>query len=421
MASVKFQDRGRKSFVPLSLYAPLRVLDDKPLFKVLANDAVPQGFAGVTKDQQIGYWNEQVRWRMRRGERVELPSNWHFYYLGTGPHAKVSFRKRTEGVFWVALAGSKADATGLPTRKPSVKPIEPDFKSGLPSNVEVVEPTTPQNSRPNSRSRSRGPQSRSNSNNRENVPAQSNKKQSQNNQSRNSSKSRNQSSERSTSREDLIDAVKEALKSLGIGTNQQEKQDKPQGKNAAKSGKNTPKGKSRSNSKQRQEQKEKPEWRRVPFGDENVEVCFGPRGGFRNFGDEDMVKNGVKTSGYAQLAGLAPNTSALLFGGNVAVRELSDEYEFTYTYKMTVSKDEPHLAQFLEQVDAYKTGSAKPQRTRKNKRNKSPAPVNRSESETQTEPEQPIYDDVGLPETDDGSVTVEMIDEVFDSASTSSA
>nr|UUS54200.1 MAG: N protein [Bat coronavirus] len=373
MASVKFQARGRGGRVPLSLYAPIRVTDEKPLFKVLPNDAVPQGFSGVNKDQQIGYWNEQVRWRMRRGERVELPSNWHFYYLGTGPHADVSYRKRTPGVVWVAHGGSKASPTGLPTRKPSEKPIEPTFKSNLPSNVEIVEPTTPQASRQNSRSRSRGPQSRDQSASRNDSQNKNNKSQSRNNssnrnngnQSRNQSRSRDPSNDRGYSKDDLLDAVRETLKSMGIGQNQPQKKQNQKGSK-------TPKNKSRSNSKERVDQAEKPEWRRVPV--DGVEACFGQRGGFRNFGDSDMVAKGVYASGYPQVASLAPNTSALLFGGNVSVRPLADETEITYTYKMTVSNEDPNLALFLQQVDAYKNGTPKEQRVKKQERSRSPAP-----------------------------------------------
>lgn len=435
MASVNFQGRGRRQRIPYSHYAPLRVTDEKPLFKVLANDAVPQGLSGVKKDQQIGYWNEQVRWRMRRGERVDLPSNWHFYYLGTGPHSEIPFRKRTEGVYWVALAGSKTEPTNLGERKPSAKPIEPEFKSGLPSNVEIVEPTTPQNSRANSRSRSRGPQSR-NSNSRSDSQSRNinkkdqNRSQSNRNQSkgRNQSSNRNQSNDRDSgsSKDDLIAAVREALQSLGIGQNPEKpkQQQKQQVKSGNKSGKNTPKAKSRSNSASRPEQKDKPEWRRTPIGDDTVESCFGSRGGFRNFGDSEMLQKGVQASGYAQMASLVPSTSALLFGGNVAVKELADDVEITYTYKMTVPKDDPNLALFLAQVDAYKNGSAKPQRVKKQKRAKSPAPPTQAEGNlpNDQEGEEPIYDDVAnVRNQENGEVTqFEMVNEVFANDTSSS-
>nr|WCC62404.1 nucleocapsid phosphoprotein [Bat Coronavirus MrGD19]WCC62410.1 nucleocapsid phosphoprotein [Bat Coronavirus MrGD19]WCC62482.1 nucleocapsid phosphoprotein [Bat Coronavirus MrJX20] len=430
MASV--QGRGRRNRIPYSHYAPIRVTDDKPLYKVLASDAVPQGLSGVTKNQQIGYWNEQVRWRMRRGERVELPSNWHFYYLGTGPHSEVPFRKRTEGVYWVALAGSKTEPTNLGERKPSVKPLEPDFKTRLPSNVEVVEPTTPQNSRANSRSRSRGPQSRNSSNSTSDSQSRNNYKKDQprNQSSRPQSRNRNQSSNRNqsndkeaSSKEDLIAAVAEALKSLGIG--QKPDQPKQQPRHQVKfnnKGSNTPKSKSRSNSASRTNQKDKPEWRRTPTGEDTVEACFGSRGGFRNFGDSEMLQKGVQASGYAQIAGLVPSSPALLFGGNVAVKELADDVEITYTYKMTVPKDDPNLALFLAQVDAYKNGSARPQRVKKQRRAKSPAPPTQTDGMLAQDGEEPIYDDVASMHTHDSGedTQFEMVNEVFANDTSSS-
>lgn len=421
MASV--QGRGRRNRIPYSHYAPIRVTDDKPLYKVFASDAVPQGLASVKKDQQIGYWNEQVRWRMRRGERVELPSNWHFYYLGTGPHSEVPFRKRTEGVFWVALAGSKTEPTNLGERKPNMKPLEPSFKFGLPSNVEVVEPTTPQNSRANSRSRSRGPQSlnSSNSNSDSQSRNNNNKDQPRNQSSRPQSRNRNQSSNRnqsndkgSSSKEDLIAAVAEALKSLGIGQKPEQPKQQPRQQVKFNNKSNTSKPKSRSNSASR-DQKEKPEWRRTPVGEDTVEACFGSRGGFKNFGDSEMLQKGVQASGYAQIANLVPTSPALLFGGNVQVKELADDVEITYTYKMTVPKDDPNLALFLAQVDAYKNGSARPQRVKKQRRAKSPAPPVQTDGMLAQDGEEPIYDDVASMHTHDSGedTQFEMVNEVF--------
>nr|QXT58308.1 N protein [Porcine epidemic diarrhea virus] len=438
MASVSFQDRGRKR-VPLSLYAPLRVTNDKPLSQVLANNAVPTNKGN--KDQQIGYWNEQIRWRMRRGERIEQPSNWHFYYLGTGPHADLRYRTRTEGVFWVAKEGAKTEPTNLGVRKASEKPIIPNFSQQLPSVVEIVEPNTPPTSRANSRSRSRGNgnnRSRSPSNNRGNNQSRGNSQNRGNNQgrgasqnrggnnnnnnkSRNQSKNRNQSNDRGgvTSRDDLVAAVKDALKSLGIGENPDKlkQQQKPKQERSDSSGKNTPKkNKSRATSKER-DLKDIPEWRRIPKGENSVAACFGPRGGFKNFGDAEFVEKGVDASGYAQIASLAPNVAALLFGGNVAVRELADSYEITYNYKMTVPKSDPNVELLVSQVDAFKTGNAKPQR-KKEKKNK--------RETTQQLNEDAIYDDVGLSSdsthanlewdtaVDGGDTAVEIINEIFD-------
>nr|QWN56398.1 nucleocapsid protein [Alphacoronavirus sp.] len=422
MASVSFQGRGRRERIPYSLYAPLRVTSDKPLFKVLANNAVPTGLG--SKDQQIGYWNEQPRWRMRRGERVDLPSNWHFYYLGTGPHSDLPYRKRTEGVFWVAKEGAKTEPTNLGVRKASQKPLIPKFQKALPPDVEVVEPTTPVNSRSNSRSQSRGngrsrspSSSRGNSQNRGNNQGRGNNQNQRgnnnfNNKSRNQSRSRNQSSERggdTNNREDMIAALTEALRAVGIG--QDSANNFPKQK---KSAPNTPKNKSRTPSKERP-LAEVPEWRRVPKGDNSVDKCFGSRGGWRNFGDADFVAKGVEANGYPQVASLAPSAAALLFGGNVTTRELQDDVEIIYTYKMTVPKSNPNLQLLLDQVDAYKNGG-KPQRKQKKKENKSDAQAAEViYDDVASDSTEPTYANLEWDNTADNG-QVEFIDEVFDVA-----
>lgn len=137
-----------------------------------------------------------------------------------------------------------------------------------------------------------------------------------------------------------------------------------------------------------------------------------------------MLQKGVQASGYAQIASLVPSASALLFGGNVAVKELADDVEITYTYKMTVPKDDPNLALFLSQVDAYKNGSAKPQRVKKQKRAKSPAPPAQAEGNlpNDQEGEEPIYDDVAkVHNQENGEGTqFEMVNEVFANDTSSS-
>ncbi|QGX41949.1 nucleocapsid [Alphacoronavirus sp.] len=427
MSSVKFQPRGRQR-VPLSLFAPLIVNNEKPLFKVLPNNAVPKGMGN--RDQQIGYWNEQPRWRMQRGKRVELPSKWHFYFLGTGPHAEVPFRTRTEGVFWVAREGAKTEPTKLNTRKSSEKPLVPDFGFNLPSAVEVVEPTTPVQSRSNSRSQSRGSSSRRRSpsgsrqnqmrftsqtpgNSRSRVNSQNRGNQARGgnpgNQSRNQSRSRNQSMDRSGdtgNRDDLISAVKEALKSLGIGQNSK-------AASARSSGRTTPKkNKSRSQSKERP-LLEVPEWRRVPKGQNTVELCFGPRGGFKNFGGPDFVEKGIEASGYPQAAALVPNGAALLFGGNVTARELQDSVELTYTYKMTVPKDDPNLQLLLAQIDAYKEG-VKPQRKKERKSRASQSDASNEHVDVVTDGAVPDKTVLEWDTSADLDSNVEIVNEVFD-------
>lgn len=394
MSSVRFQGRGR-SRVPLSIYAPLRVNNGKALFQVLPNNAVPTNKGG--KNEQIGYWNEQPRWRMRRGERVELPSNWHFYYHGTGPHADAPYRKRIEGVFWVAKEGARTDPTNMPTRKASEKPLEPQFSRPLPKDVEIVEPTTPQSSRGNSRSRSRGP-SRNPSNDRGNAQ-QSNNRSRAPSQSRNS---RSQSSDRSQNTVDIVAAVREALSQLGIQGNGKNAQ-KPKSTNNSKPQTRNP---SRAASKERSTM-DLPEWRRVPKGEDSVERCFGPRGGHKNFGDAQMLEKGTEASGYAQIAALVPNTAAVLFGGNVQATELADDWQITYTYRMTVPKSDKNIDLLLAQIDAYKNGS-KPRREKRQNRQTS------SSAQSMAVEETPQTLDWAS-EVEASDQFVEVIDEVFDS------
>nr|WPA70774.1 MAG: nucleocapsid protein [Pekapeka alphacoronavirus 1]WPA70782.1 MAG: nucleocapsid protein [Pekapeka alphacoronavirus 2]WPA70789.1 MAG: nucleocapsid protein [Pekapeka alphacoronavirus 1] len=415
MSSVSFQPRGRQR-IPLSLYAPLRVTDEKPLYRVLSSSYVPQGRGD--RDEQIGYWNQQPRWRMRRGERVLLPPNWHFYYLGTGPHADAPFRKRIDGVFWVAREGARTEPTKQGTRRPSEKPLVPKFDKPLPRGVEVVEPTTPPASRSTSRSQSRGKSQgrvRSPSSTRPNTRDQSRgNNRNSNSRSQSKSKSRNQTPSRGQSRdryggsrEDLVSAVREALKSMGIG-------DKPKSTSRNASGAATPKKqKSRAPSKSRDPQSV-PEWRRVPTPENSVEACFGPRGGFKNVGDGTFLQRGVQAPGYPQVASLVPNTAALLFGGNVATRELADSVEVTYIYKMTVPKTDPNLRLLLGQIDAYKSGS-KPQRDRK--------PRSRRSSTSQEKVPEVVVNEPTLEwdsAVDQELGAVEIVNEVFDTVDDSS-
>lgn len=342
MASVSFQEekRGRSGKVPLSYYNPVIVSGDKPFWKVMPNNAVPKGKGN--KDQQIGYWNEQPRYRMVRGTRKDLPSKWHFYYLGTGPHAEAKFRTRTDGVFWVAVQGSKTEPTGLGTRKRNAELVNPEFAIQLPAAIEIQENTV---SRGNSRSQSSN-RDRSQSGNR----SQNDQKQgNQNQKSRSNSQSRKGSQNSNDSAVDIVAAVKQALKELGV-TNESNKK----GKN---SGTTTPK-EQRSKSPARsptvqKKQLERPPWKRVPNSTEDVTKCFGVRDTHRNFGDADLVRNGIDAKHYPQLAELVPTPAAILFGGEVVTKEVGSDVEITYVYKMKVPKTDKNLPAFLKQVSAY--------------------------------------------------------------------
>uniref|UniRef100_A0AB38ZDV8 Nucleoprotein n=1 Tax=Chaerephon bat coronavirus TaxID=2991261 RepID=A0AB38ZDV8_9NIDO len=343
---------GRVGRIPYSLFNPVRTTNGEPLWKVLPNNAVPLGNGG--KDQQIGYWNQQTRWRMQKGQRKDLPPNWHFYYLGTGPHADVPYRQRTEGVFWVAKEGAKTEPTNLPTRRANQQPQIPKFSGGLPNNLEIVEKDS--QSRPNSRSVSR---SNSRGPSRSQTP------------SRNYSRSNSRDDQSSNSQQDLVAAVTAALKSMGISP-----------RNQSGSGSSTPSAPRKKKNvsgtstpvNSPKNPMDFPEWRRTPTPENPVDKLFGPRGGWKNFGSDEFVKLGVQAPGYAQAASLVPHPAALVFGGNVSVRELKDTYEIQYTYKATVPKSDKNLEVFLQQVDAYKNGSPKPKRERK-RQNSGPTPT----------------------------------------------
>nr|UIG55619.1 nucleocapsid protein [Chaerephon pumilus bat alphacoronavirus/Bat143/Eswatini/2014]ULD45296.1 nucleocapsid protein [Chaerephon pumilus bat alphacoronavirus/Bat151/Eswatini/2014] len=408
MASVSFeQQRGRTGRVPLSYYAPLMVTGDKPFWKVMPQNGVPQGKGN--KDQQIGYWNEQVRWRTNKGKRVELPSKWHFYYLGTGPHAEKSFRNKTQGVYWVAVQGSKTENTNLGTRKRNQSVVEPKFAFQLPTNIQIEMPNSAPNSRSNSRSQSGNrSKSRDQSNNRsmssrnQGRSAGGNQNGNNNNQSgnrsRNNSKSRdnsqsrrnNNNNNRGNNKDDLVAAVREALMGLGFQSNRGGSQ---------ASGKNTPK-QQRSKSPARpsqspKRQSDRPEWKRVPNSSNSVTTCFGPRDASHNFGDSALVQEGVDSKHYPQIAELVPTPAALLFGSKISVRENPNDFEIKFHYKMHVPKTEKALSAFLPQVDAYIKGEQ-------------PAPT---VVETQLNPDAPVFDP--LVGTDDME-QIEIIDQILD-------
>nr|QGX41967.1 nucleocapsid [Alphacoronavirus sp.] len=359
-AGTTTQPRGR---VPLSLFQPLRNNSTQPLHKLLPSNAVPNG---ASRDHQIGYWNEQIRWRMVKGQRKDLPSNWHFYYLGTGPHADLSFRTRTPGVFWVAKEGAVTRPTGLGTRGRNSEPKRPVFDFSLPGALEIVDNASRPNSRANSRNRSQSgnPQSRANSQNRNRSQSRgrqqnnqqqnqqrnsggrkSNQNRGQRGQSRGRSQSRGRNSNGQT-QQDLVAAVREALAGLGITAN-------TSNKTPCAPGKNTPKRSKSPAPKSAPEQMGKPVWKRTPHSQENVTRCFGERDAAHNFGDAQLTRLGVDYAHYPQIAQLIPSQAAILFGSEVTAREVGDDIEITYVYKMNVPKKDPSLVRFLPHISAF--------------------------------------------------------------------
>nr|QNT54778.1 nucleocapsid protein [Human coronavirus 229E] len=344
MATVKWADasepqRGRQGRIPYSLYSPLLVDSEQP-WKVIPRNLVP--INKKDKNKLIGYWNVQKRFRTRKGKRVDLSPKLHFYYLGTGPHKDAKFRERVEGVVWVAVDGAKTEPTGYGIRRKNSEPEIPHFNQKLPNGVTVVE-------EPDSRAPSRS-QSRSQSRSRGESKSQS----------RNPSSDRNHNSQ-----DDIMKAVAAALKSLGF--------DKPQEKDKKSAKTGTPKPSrnqspassqsaakilARSQSSETKEQKhemQKPRWKRQPNDDvtSNVTQCFGPRDLDHNFGSAGVVANGVKAKGYPQFAELVPSTAAMLFDSHIVSKESGNTVVLTFTTRVTVPKDHPHLGKFLEELNAF--------------------------------------------------------------------
>nr|QNT54790.1 nucleocapsid protein [Human coronavirus 229E] len=388
MATVKWADasepqRGRQGRIPYSLYSPLLVDSEQP-WKVIPRNLVP--INKKDKNKLIGYWNVQKRFRTRKGKRVDLSPKLHFYYLGTGPHKDAKFRERVEGVVWVAVDGAKTEPTGYGVRRKNSEPEIPHFNQKLPNGVTVVE-------EPDSRAPSRS-QSRSQSRSRGESKSQS----------RNPSSDRNHNSQ-----DDIMKAVAAALKSLGF--------DKPQEKDKKSAKTGTPKPSrnqspassqsaakilARSQSSETKEQKhemQKPRWKRQPNDDvtSNVTQCFGPRDLDHNFGSAGVVANGVKAKGYPQFAELVPSTAAMLFDSHIVSKESGNTVVLTFTTRVTVPKDHPHLGKFLEELNAFT-------REMQQKPLLNPSALEFNPSQTSPATVEPVRDEV--------SIETDIIDEV---------
>nr|WET18155.1 nucleocapsid protein [Canine coronavirus] len=355
--------RGRKNNdIPLSFFNPITLKQGSKFWDLCPRDFVPQKIGN--KDQQIGYWNRQIRYRMVKGQRKDLPERWFFYYLGTGPHADAKFKQKLEGVVWVAKEGAMNKSTTLGTRGANneSKPLKFDVKVPLEFQLEVNQ------SRDNSRSRS---QSRS--------------------QSRNRSQSRGRQQSNNKKDDNVEQAVLAALKKLGVDTEKQQR--------------SRSKSKERSSSKPRDttpKNENKHTWKRTA-GKGDVTFFYGARSSSANFGDSDLVANGNGAKHYPQLAECVPSVSSILFGSYWTAKEDGDQIEVTFTHKYHLPKDDPKTGQFLEQINAYTRPSevAKEQRQRKSR--------SKSAEKKQDELPEPLvenYTDV----FDD--TQVEIIDEV---------
>nr|WBO26604.1 nucleocapsid protein [Feline coronavirus] len=352
--------RGRKNGnIPLSYFNPITLESGAKFWNVCPRDFVPKGIGN--KDQQIGFWNRQERYRIVKGQRKELPERWFFYFLGTGPHADAKFKDKIDGVFWVAKDGAMNKPTTLGTRGTNndSKPLKFDGKIPPQFQLEV------NRSRNNSRS---GSQSRSVSRNRS------------------QSRGRQQSNNQHTNVEDTIVAV---LQKLGV-TDKQRSRSKSGGRSDSNSRDITPKNAN------------KHTWKRTA-GKGDVTNFYGARRASANFGDSVLVANGNAAKFYPQIAECVPSVSSMLFGSQWSAEDAGDQVKVTLTHTYYLPKDDAKTSQFLEQIDAYKRPSqvAKDQRQRKSRSkfaDKKPEELSVTLVEAYTD----VFDDT----------QVEMIDEV---------
>nr|BAP19072.1 nucleocapsid protein [Feline coronavirus] len=352
--------RGRKNNnIPLSFYNPITLEQGTKFWNVCPRDFVPKGIGN--KDQQIGYWNRQERYRIVKGQRRELPERWFFYFLGTGPHADAKFKDKIDGVFWVARDGAMNKPTTLGTRGTNnePKPLKFDGKTPPQFQLEV------NRSRNNSRS---GSQPRSVS------------------RSRSQSRGRQQSNNQSTNVEDTIVAV---LQKLGVTDNQRSRS-KSRDRSDSKSRDTTPKNAN------------KHTWKKTA-GKGDVTNFYGARSASANFGDSDLVANGNAAKCYPQIAECVPSVSSIIFGSQWSAEESGDQVKVTLTHTYYLPKDDAKTSQFLGQIDAYKRPSQVAKEQRKSKpRSKSADKKPEELSVTLVEAYTDVFDDT----------QVEMIDEV---------
>nr|UNE74445.1 N protein [Eptesicus bat coronavirus] len=338
-SKVRFNSRNGR--VPLSFFTPLIVTSNREFKSILPNNAVPTNLGD--RRQAVGYWNEQVRWRMQKGKRVDLPSKWHYYPLGTGPHADAPYRERIAGVVWVSTSGADLKPTNLGSRSRNKETIVPEFSVKLPGDIKVEEPNG--SSRPNSRSQSRSNNNYSRS--RSSTPARPSNNGSRY-QSRDNSRDRSRSRSNSdANHQDLVAAVRAALEGMGIKPQQEGSRQNQKSKQKSRSGTSTPK-----NNTPRKET-DKPVWKRTPNKEENVKKCFGPRSMVQNFGDDAFVAEGAQHKQFPLVASLVPNTAAMLFGSEITTKEVGKDVVLEFKYKVQTSKDNPALGAFLQQLNAF--------------------------------------------------------------------
>lgn len=319
-------------------------------FKFSDGQGVPIAF-GVPPSEAKGYWYRHSRrsFKTADGQQKQLLPRWYFYYLGTGPYANASYGESLDGVFWVA--NHQADTStpsDVSSRDPTTQEAIPTrFPPGtiLPQGYYVEgSGRSASNSRPSSRSQSRGPNNRS--------------------LSRSNSNFRHSDS---IVKPDMADEIANlVLAKLG-------KESKPQQV-------------TKQNAKEiRHKILTKPRQKRTPNKHCNVQQCFGKRGPSQNFGNAEMLKLGTNDPQFPILAELAPTPGAFFFGSKLELvkREseadspVKDVFELRYSgsirFDSTLPGFETIMKVLKENLDAYVNSnqntvsgslSPKPQRKR---------------------------------------------------------
>nr|BAN67915.1 nucleocapsid protein [Feline coronavirus] len=352
--------RGRKNGnIPPSYFNPLTLEQGAKFWNVCPRDFVPKGIGN--KDQQIGYWNRQERFRIVKGQRTDLPDRWFFYFLGTGPRADAKFKDKIDGVFWVAKDGAMNKPTSLGTRGTNNESKPLRFDGKIPPQFQLEVNRSRNNSRSSYHSRSVS-------------------------RNRSQSRGRQQSNNQNTNFEDTIVAV---LHKLGVNTEQRSRS-KSRERVDSKPRHTTPKNAN------------KHTWKKTA-GKGDVTNFYGARSASANFGDSDLVANGNAAKCYPQIAECVPSVSSMLFGSQWSAEEAGDQVKVTLTHTYYLPKDDAKTCQFLEQIDAYKRPSQVAKEQRKPKpRSKSADKKPEELSVTLVEAYTDVFDDT----------QVEMIDEV---------
>lgn len=286
----------------------------------------------------IGYWRRQDRKFNTGNGSKALHPRWYFYYLGTGPEAALPFKAVKDGIVWVHETGAISQPSTFGTRNAANSAaITTQFAPGtqLPKGC-YVEGTRGANSRSQSRS---------------STPA------------RNASQSRSRNQSRAASpavSTSVTDPVMLLLTQLTDRIGQLE------GKGGTQQ--QTP----RVSKKSAADAKNRMRHKRNPDKQHKVTAIFGARGSDPlkgNFGDAELLKNGVNDPRWPQIAEMFPSTAAVAFGSQVQkVTEDDGSVWLKYSGAIKLDPNHPSYQHWLKlldtNIDAYK---AFPQKQKKGK------------------------------------------------------